>query len=800
MHQPHSRPYSIHHSIHQKTLFLVATGVLAATPMAVTAQPADSQMQLQEIVVTARKREESLQRVPVAVSVIDQSMLDNNVTDSLTKIGELAPQVSLSQGGSGTGAVITVRGVSSASNDAGLDQSVAVELDNVPISRGQIISASMYDLQQVQILQGPQALFFGKNSPAGVISLKSADPTDTFEGYATAGYEIEAEERILEGAISGPLTDTLKARLAFRGSSMDGWLKNVAQPTTDVVNPAVTVPGAVHGRELPNEDLFGARLTLLWTPTEDFEANLKVAINDQERNAGNASSEPFCIGGKTQPVIRGTVPIPGGDCAKNRQTAHGAVAPVYAVNIPNSNNGVPYFDSDFQFGSLTLTKRLDDYTLTSTTGYYDQTVQQMSVSDWSPYASIWAASREEYDLFTQELRLSSEFDGPLNFMVGAYYESFDREFFNSADLGHVFDAGSQSYAAVMMSANNDGDYWSMFGQINWEFIENFELAVGARYSDDQKDTTIVDVVENPAFGGILYDEGVPLSSSFDDEDLSPEVTLSWYPSEDQTFYVAYKTGYKAGGISNPFLPSPTSTPANIQFKPEEAKGFEAGWKATLLDRRLRLDLVAYTYNYQDLQVVSYNSQTISFTINNAASADIEGVQGSFEWLALEDLTLRGNFGINSAEYDSYPIAQCYPGQTAATGCVGGVQNLADQPLLRAPDLTWSLGFDYSPDLFAGWDTTLSFQASHSDAFETATDNAPAGHQENFWLLNAALRVGPADGRYDITLLARNLTDEYYMLNSNGWSGASRGATIVTDQQVGFFNRPREVILQGTVRF
>lgn len=789
------------YSTTHQTLFLAMTATLSATPMAVMAQPADSGLQLQEIVVTARKREESLQRVPVAVSVIDQSVLENNISDSLTKIGELAPQVSLSQGGSGTGAVITVRGVSSASNDAGLDQSVAIEVDNVPISRGQVISASMYDLEQVQILQGPQALFFGKNSPAGVISLKSADPTDTFEGYATAGYEIEAEERILEGAISGPLTDTLKARLAFRASSMDGWINNVAQPGVDPRYPTVPLPGATHGAELPDEDIFGARLTLLWTPTEDFEANLKLAVNDQERNAGNASSEPFCVGSTTQPVIGGTNPIPGGDCAKNQQTSHGAVAPRYAANIPYSNNGVPYFDSDFQLAALTLTKKLEAYTLTSTTGYYDQTVQQMSVSDWSPYAGIWAASREEYDLFTQELRLSSEFDGPLNFMVGAYYESFDREFFNSADLGHVFDAGSQSYAAVMMSADNDGDYWSLFGQINWEFAENLELAVGARYSDDKKDTTIVDVVENPVFAAGLFDEGVPLRSSFDDEDLSPEVTLSWYPSEDQTFYVAYKTGYKAGGISNPFLPAQAATPANIQFKPEEAKGFEAGWKATLFDRRLRLDLVAYTYNYQDLQVVSYNSQTISFTINNAASADIEGVQGSFEWLALDDLTLRGNIGVNSAEYDSYPIAQCYPGQPV--GCVDDPntpqadprQNLAGQDLLRAPDLTFSLGFDYSPQLFAGWDTTLSFQASHSDAFETATDNAPAGHQENFWLVNAALRVGPDDGRYDITLLARNLTDEYYMLNSNGWSGSGNA-----NQQVGFFNRPREVILQGTVRF
>src|SRR5690606_22996090 len=122
--------------------------------------------------------------------------------------GELAPQVSMGNGGSGTGAVITIRGVSSASNDAGLDQSVAVEIDGVPMSRGRIITAAVFDLASVQVLQGPQALFFGKNSPAGVISLRSADPTSEFEGYATAGYEFKSDEKFLEAAISGPLTDT----------------------------------------------------------------------------------------------------------------------------------------------------------------------------------------------------------------------------------------------------------------------------------------------------------------------------------------------------------------------------------------------------------------------------------------------------------------------------------------------------------------------------------------------------------------------------------------------------------------
>lgn len=762
-----------------------------AFPLATSAQTGSPQ--LEEVVVTARKREESLQRVPVAVSVVSEQQLKNNLAQEMSKLGELAPQVSLSQGGSGTGAVITVRGVSSASNDAGLDQSVAIEVDNVPISRGQVISASLFDIEQVQILQGPQALFFGKNSPAGVISLDSKDPTREFEAYITGGYEFEADETYGEAAVSGPLTDTLSARLALRGSEMDGWIDNVAEPVNDFVTPGVIDPGAQQGETLPEEELFAGRLGLLWTPTDNFDANLKLMRNTQERNAGNASSEPFCIGSTSTPVIAGAIPIPGGDCKKNQQTSHGSVAPIYTQNIPYSNGGVPYFDSKFDLAALTLNWQLDTFTLTSTTGYYDQNVQQMSVSDWSPFASIWAASNEDYELLTEELRITTDFDGAINFMAGLYYETFERDYFNSADLFHVFDVESQSYASVMMNAENEGDYTSVFGQFTWQITDTLELTAGARYSDDQKDTSIENIVANPSYG--LYPRGEVLESDYDDTNVSPEATISWYLDDDSTLYAAYKTGYKAGGISNPFLPSISATPENIQFEPEEADGFEVGYKSSILDNRLRFDLVAYSYDYKDLQVVSYDAETINFTINNAAAAEITGLQGSMEWLALETLTLRGNFGYNSAEYDSYPNAQCYPGQTEAQGCVDGQQDLAGEELLRAPELTYSLGADFSPHLINGWDTVLSVSATYSDAFETATDNAPAGHQDSYWLLNAGVRTGPSDGSYEFALIGRNLNDEYYMLNSNGWSGSQN-----PEQQVGFFNQPMEVALQATVRF
>ncbi len=783
------------------TFLGICVSASAGGPACAQDAPPSSAHQLGEIVVTARKTEESLQSVPVAVAVISEKQLQNGNASDLTKVAELAPQVSMSQSGSGTGAVITIRGVSSGSNDAGLDQSVAIEVDGIPISRGQILSSAIFDLKQVEVLQGPQALFFGKNSPAGVISLSSANPTDKFEGYVTPGYEFEADQRFVEGALSGPVSDTLKARVAFRASKMNGWIRNVAAPVRDFINPTVTDPGATMGREGPDDQIYSGRVTLLWTPTDSFDANLKFTLNSQERNAGNASSEPFCINGQTQPTLVGGVPLPGADCSRNQQKATGSVAPVYALNTPYSNGGVPYLDSRYTLTSLNLNQRFSALTLTSTTGYYDQSVQQMSVSDWSPYATIWAASRESYTLFTQELRARSEFDSPVNFMVGAYYENFDRPFFNSADLFHVFNPAANNYAIVEMASKSKGSYLSGFAQVRWNILPELELAGGARYSHDEKDTRIVNIAKTPSpTYATLYPIGQPLTSKYKDDNVSPEATLTWHPVDNQTLYGAYKTGYKAGGMSNPYLLFTSTNAQNLQFQPEEAKGFEAGYKATVLDRTLRFDLVAYRYKYNDLQVATYNAQTISFTINNAASARIEGVQGSFEWSALDDLTLHGNFGYNRARYENYSNAQCFAGQTLAQGCVGTgtnrTQNLADKPLLRAPDLTYSLGADYVARWIPGWDTTFSVTGTHTGSYQTATDYAPGGFQKSFWLLNAAVRTGPQDGRYEIALIGRDLTNSYYMLNVNGWSGAGN----TSNQFVGFFNRPREIVLQATARF
>jgi outer membrane receptor protein involved in Fe transport len=304
----------------------------------------------------------------------------------------------------------------------------------------------------------------------------------------------------------------------------------------------------------------------------------------------------------------------------------------------------------------------------------------------------------------------------------------------------------------------------------------------------------------------LRAQGVPLDAEYRDHNVSPEVTLTWHPEPGQTIYGAYKTGYKAGGLSNQGILGPTATPQNLRFGHERSKGFEAGYKAELLDRTLRFDLIGYRYNYNGLQVATFNSQILAYTTGNAAKARTEGVQSQLRWLATRDLTLRANLGYNKAKYRSYPTAQCYGGQTAATGCipavpatattpaVGAHQDLKGQPLVRAPKLSAMVGADYRAELPGGWVANLSADASRTSKYQAQPDYAPGGWQKGYWIVNASARLSPADERYSVSLIGRNLTNTYYMISS-----VSAPARSV-NEYVGIFNRPREIVLQAEYRW
>ncbi len=772
--------------------FVLCTTFLFATTN-VLAQDAENESTthrgvLEEVLVTARKREESLMAIPVSVSTISDVQIENGVATDLLKLGELAPQVLIGRATNGTGGFLTIRGISSSATDAGLEQSVALSFDGVPIARGRIVTANIFDVDQVEVMQGPQALFFGKNSPAGVISVRTADPTDTREGYLKGGYEFEADERYLEGAATLPVSDTFSARIAARFSWIEGWIKNVAQPVANPLDPSVTLPGATFGDRGPEGHNYSARVTLAWTPSDTFDANFKLTYDTQELNAMDAYLELFCVGDKVQPTQLG-IPMPGADCEKNQVKAESSQAPEYSDNYNYGNGGVPYYDSDFILGSLNLNWTLGDLTLSSTTGYYDQSIAGGTSADYSPFTLIYDTQQEDYRLFTQELRLFSNFDGPVNFMVGAYYEDSARDWGNFPDIFHFYNAAADSYVLVETVSREDTSSYSFFGQLEWNLTEALTLSAGARYTSDDKKGRY----ENLSFAAPLYPwrpVGDPLLAHYDDDNVSPEVTLTWNFADEQMIYAGYKTGYKAGAISNGALLFDTFTPESVLVDPEETDGFEVGYKGLVANGRLRLDVTAYDYDYDGLQVAAFDEETFSFVIGNAAAASTRGIAANVDWAVTDRLSLNAGLGYNRARYEDYRDAQCYTAQTPEEGCVDNVQDLTGKALNRAPDLMFNLGADYAMVFDGGWMLDLSGGAFYTDDYQAATDYNPAGVQESFWRFNTALHLTTPSNRLRFSLIGRNITDEYYQIS------VTSHPTGTPDQFIGIFNRPREVLLQA----
>ncbi len=793
------------------TAALAVCGVARAQMIAASTRseaPSSPPAALEEITVTARKRSESLIDVPVAVSAVTGAELQRQGVTDLNQIAQMVPAVILGQSTSGTGASFTIRGIGTTSQDPGLDQSVTVVLDGSNLSRGQLINMGMFDLAQVEVLKGPQALFFGKNSPAGVIALTSAGATDELAGYVRAGYETVAEEEYAEAAVSGPLTDQLKARVAFRGSTMRGWLENVAQPIAGTPPFFPETPGRPDYYAPGIRQIMG-RVTLAWTPTDNFTATLKYNPGEYKDAGGTAQS--YCASGA--PPSAGGAPDPYLNCAFDNTISVVGVLPKYITPAWQGyagTDGKPYTKVVTNLSNLTLNYNVADINFTSVTSYFDLKYTQNSNFDKTSYGLANGALRETTDEFAQELRMVSNYDSPLNYTLGAYYEHVDRETGTAPLVLFLGPDPNGDYFSSNSSARTHAQTVSGFGQLRWAIIKKLELAAGVRWTRDSRDLDITNKFVNPYIEGILglVPAGIATDGASSNTNWSPEATLSYKPIQDVLFYAAYKTGYKAGGFGTPYLYQKTAaglppTAEDLAFKPEKVQGGEVGFKAQLADRTVRIESVLYNYNYSDLQVSVFNPASFSFTTKNAASARTRGVEVSVDWQASRHARLFGSVAYNQGKYVNYTTAQCYVAQTSAEGClpvtVNGspttAQNFDGRPLTDAPRWNFAGGASYDENLSARWMLGFNADVNYTSSYDTDPNKDPGALQGGFARVNAGIRLYSADEHYEFAVIGRDLANKYYkeFTSSDAFAVAPGQLSAATP-------RAREIKLQGAYRF
>lgn len=789
-----------------------------------TAPPA-AEGGLQDIVVTARKRTESVQDVPVAVTAISAEQIAKRDLTSLEKIAASTPNFTVGRASNGSGAQLTLRGIGSSSTSIGIEQSVAVVVDGVYYGQGRIIQEGFFDLARLEILKGPQALFFGKNATAGVISITTADPGNEPEFKARAAYEFKSEQAQLELVGSMPVNDTLGVRVAVRASKMwGGWYRNKADPVTYTTNPGfpfgAPVPGASIDHiaqpaphQAPGEKELLGRITVKWEPTDRLTATFKVSGDYNKVNNSSWNYVAFnCPGGVSQ--------LTGLPCKDHFVTHQNNIPADIAPNFPFSKEDGQLYNRYKSYALTgTLNYELDDITITSVTNYNWNNNRWACACDFQSSAfGTWATENSTWHAFSSELRALTTYDGPVNLMVGGLYQKTKRKFgqwIMFANVDNPAASAENRFLATTKRSATDGETLAAFGQVTWKVIPTVELAGGIRYTHETKDSFFTQPYNNPNLTIIFRPEDSPdglgfITAKQTFNDWSPEATVTWKPTDEILVYGAYKTAYKSGGFSNGGINSAFSTTplADLTFDPEKARGFEVGVKTTLLDRQLRFNVTAYTYKYSDLQVDFFNSPIFAFQ-TLTADARTKGVEVEFEYAprAIEGLNVHGSINYNRARYTSFPDAPCYAGQSAAEGCnvvVGAFtrQDLGGTSLSMAPKWAGTLGASYDTPIMEGWTLGLSVDARYSGPYLASGFGNADSRQGKYVNLDASVRVGSEDNRWEVALIGKNLTNRFYVTGVvDGPSTPPVGAPPgVHADQLGFGTLPRTVQLQVTTRF
>ncbi|MDB5456645.1 MAG: TonB-dependent receptor [Caulobacter sp.] len=807
----------------------VSRGALAWALMSLLSAPALARAQtppaeeavagLDGIVVTARRRDEAPISVPVSVTVLGSAQLKALAVDSLQDLRAVTPGISVGEVSGGVGGTVALRGVgTTAGSNPTFEQTVAINVDGVQLSRGGAVRVGQIDMEKIEVLRGPQALFFGKNSPAGVISITTADPTSTFQSEVRGGYEFNAGERQLEATISGPVTDTLGARLVVYGADMDGWRDNIADTAAaaNAIRPG-SVTGATHRG--PQQKFFFTRGTLKWRPTEGFDARLKLSYADNKGigyNQAGGFQRIYCPNGAPQLAPQSTA-LNGGaanpalatalsvdNCRADATYANGNINPAFLVGSPEGftdPEGAGNYSQ--QLYSLEMNYRPNDWlTLTSVTGWAKNEDFRADTYAVAPSDSVAAndfTGNTGYTQFTQEARLATALSGPVNFLVGAFYEDSGLETYTRNIL-----AGAPLFLHTI-----DGKTRSVFGQAIWDITGTLELAGGLRWSKESKDFA---VSRNGAPQPVA-----PGSADF--KNTSPEVTLTWRPTHRLTLYGAYKQGFKSGGFAAATNTGAAFTsPLNALYLPESAEGFEGGVKALLFEGALRINTAAYDYDYTNLQVNSLdNSSGVPvIRVNNAGAATVKGVESDFtlKLAGAPGLTIRGAANYNDAKYTNF-LATCYIGQTLAEGCnlllnptTGRYtgQQLAGRRLVNAPEWTGSLGAAYTGKTFIdGLEWGMNVDGLYKSQYNPHPELHPGAQQDGVAFLNAGVRVFRDDHRWELALIGRNLTEKYRVdvaSNVPQTGIATRTGSALTGGLAdlsGNVNRGREIMLQLTFR-
>lgn len=747
------------------------------------------------IVVTARRRDEALQDVPIAIASIGGDALEKSQITKPEALAARVPTLNIAVGGSGSGGQLSLRGIGSSNVSAAFDSAVALDFDGVVLSSMRLVQAGFFDVAQIDVLKGPQSLYFGKSATAGVLSIRSADPTSTFEASLRGSYEFEEEGYTVEGYISGPIGDTLGYRIAGRYNKVDELYFNAA--------PGVANP--YRGEE--NVNLRG---TLEWEPSDSFKFNIKANYVSHENDGEIRHTQIFCgPNGVPDPLVLlgGAVVVPPGyDCNSFDNTfwLPDSAAPLGMMAPPDmdNNGGVPFNETDiYLIRSRADIALQDNLSLAIVTGYFDF---ESRGQDFYGYGGVFGVGTDlnhnRTEQFSQEIRLTSDNSGPFNWLLGGFYERRDILFEAAQDAvnisflapdpvtGATFDWRRQHYTTT--------DAYSAFGSVMFEPTDRLELSAGLRYTKEEKTNQIEvpfvhAVLTGPPFNFLPSGFQSP-QIRFEDDNLSPEISVKYQFSDAALAYAAYKKGFKSGGIDNSALPSSglsdivaSGDYSQLIFGSETAEGFEVGIKSMLAQDQLRLNLSLFNYVFSDLQIQSFDPVAIQYSTSNAGELRSRGGDIDLSWRSpVDGLTLAAAVAYTDAEFTESYITNA------------GV-DLEGRSAPRAPKWSGNISFDWNIPMSNNLDLSLFGLANYSGSYFADATTFDDYVQNEYVTLDANISIGAPNERWRVSLIGNNLTDKIYVNQASGrpFRQAGVGDDLALTQ-----NRGRQVFLELAFKY
>lgn len=797
---------------------------LSAPAFAQTDPEADAEADGKMIVVLARKQAETLQEVPVAVTVLGREGLEKYQVNEIADVVSRVPALNVQVGGSGAGGQITLRGVGSTNISAAFDSAVAFNFDGVSVSTQRLVQAAFFDVEQIEVLKGPQSLYFGKSASAGVFSVRSANPTKTWQVGGSASYEFEEKGYTVGGYVSGPLTESLGIRIAGQYQDIDKFVELDAGVPSIFANTGKGMRNTV------------ARLTLQFDdPADRFTANLKVNYNHNDSDTLLGHSDINCgPNGVADPVflLGGGIRFPSSaSCNINDKFYPTGDTHSSLLGILPGTTGADRFKGQSYNETKTLFVRLamdlkltDTLTLSSISGYLNLKNEHLDNFDYAGKRIVAGVTRpsglaapfsDKLEQYTQEFRLSSDFEGPFNFQLGAFWEDRYMPLSTSQNAIAIAlvagpSAGTVSTFDWYAERNTKASALSFFASASYDITEQLELSGGIRWTDESKRATVAFPNVHSALGATAFSIRSGFFASglkFDDSNWSPEVTLKYKVSDDINIYAAYKTGFKSGGIDNSALPTGSlgglnssnpavvaATAAGLIYKSETAKGGEIGIKTQFADRTVTINGVIYHYKYKDLQVQNFDPLAIQFQTTNASAVRNQGAEIDWSWRTpLEGLTLSGAIGYTDTKFVEPYLAL-------------GV-DLNGREAARAPKWSGSVGFDYSAvlgdSIKFGLGGNMFFSSQYyagngATAFSGPGAN-PAYIQKGYQTFDGRVSIGHPDDKWKLSLVGVNLGDVLWKNTAGGRPFLSTVAPI-GDDVINSQNRGRQLFVEASFKF